>query len=520
MSSTASRIIKNTGWLYAKMGITMFISLYTTRLILSSLGVTDFGIYNIVGGAINMLGFLNASMAGATQRFMSFAQGQGDKNKQIQIFNIGFTIHLLLSIIVSVVLLFCGFFFFNGILQIPASRQLAAQVIYASLIVSTMFTIANVPYDAVMNAHENMLYYSIIGILEACLKLLVAFICVNTESDKLIVYGTLMACIPFITLTIMKTYCHKQYEECQLKPIKYWNTRTAKEMGKFAGWNLFSTFAMMGANYGLGIVTNYFWGVLLNTALGIAQQVNAQLQVFSSNMLKALNPVITKSKGSGDNKKTIEYSYSGGKFSFFTFVIFAVPFIVETPYILKIWLAIVPNWAVLFCRLQIVATIITQIFVTLPTAIFATGKNKEVSLYTSYIYIGSIVTTFLMFEFGAPPYFMYISVIGLNVCLYYGMIAKLFARLYNTTGSSIIQHLIVPCAIITIIPLILCNATKLFLETGFIRLIIVLLLSSVSIFFLSLEVGTTNTERDTIRLIIINIKTKIYDIIFGKKNHF
>ena len=181
--STASRVVKNTGFLYAKMGITMFISLWITRLILNSLGASDFGIFNIIGGAISMLGFLGGAMTGATQRFMSYSEGEGDKEKQKSIFNISLVIHTCVAIAVGLLLLIAGFFFFNGILNIPPDRIGAAKVVYGSLIVSTMFTVMTVPYDAAVNAHENMKYYAVVGIIESLLKLGVAFITVYTVSD-------------------------------------------------------------------------------------------------------------------------------------------------------------------------------------------------------------------------------------------------------------------------------------------------------------------------------------------------
>lgn len=289
MSSTANRVVKNTGFLYAKMGITMFISLYTTRLILNSLGAADFGIFNIVGGAIAMLGFLNAAMAGATQRFMSYSEGEGNKKKQKSIFNISILLHFFIALAAGIALLIAGYFFFNGILNIPADRIFAAKVVYGSLIVSTMFTVMSVPYDAVLNAHENMKYYAIVGIIESLLKLSVALIVVYTFSDKLIVYGVLMACIPLITLTIMRIYCHKHYTECTIAPKKYWDKTMMKEMTSFAGWSFGNSATSMIGNYGLGIVLNMFFGTVLNAAQGIAGQITGQLCVFASNMLKALN---------------------------------------------------------------------------------------------------------------------------------------------------------------------------------------------------------------------------------------
>ena len=335
MSSTANRVIKNTGYLYAKMAITMFVSLYTTRLILNALGASDFGIYNIVGGAIAMLGFLNAAMASATQRFMSYAEGEGDKEKQKYIFNISVVLHAGIAIFVAVVLLVAGYFFFNGILNIPAERMGAAKVVYLSLIISTLLTVMNVPYDAVMNAHENMRYYALVGILESFLKLAVAFACVYASGDKLIVYGVLMASIPLFTLSIMKVYCHKHYEECVIKPRIYWDVKLMKEMTTFAGWNLFGVTGSMVGNFGLGIVLNSFFGTILNAAFGIANQLNGLLLTFSNAMLKALNPVIVKKEGEGSHESMMDISLSGCRFSFILFAVFCIPCFVEAPFVLR-----------------------------------------------------------------------------------------------------------------------------------------------------------------------------------------
>lgn len=232
--STITRVMKNTGFLYVKMGVTVFISLYTTRLILSSLGASDFGIFNIIGGAIVMLGFLNSTMANATQRFMSYAEGKGDLLKKRQIFNVSFILHVGVAILTGLILLVAMYPFFNGVLNIPEERVLAAKIIYLSAMVSTLLTIVNVPYDAVMNAHENMLYYSLIGIFECILKLAVAYACVYTSNDKLIVYGVLMALIPLVTLTIMKFYCHHKYNECVFDIKKYWDNDLLKQITSFS----------------------------------------------------------------------------------------------------------------------------------------------------------------------------------------------------------------------------------------------------------------------------------------------
>ena len=410
-SSTATRVIKNTGYLYAKMGITMFISLYTTRLILNSLGASDFGIFNIVGGAIAMLGFLNGAMASATQRFMSYSEGEGNKEKQKSIFNVSLVLHFGIAFIVGIVLLIAGYFFFNGILNIPVDRIFAAKVVYGSLIVSTMFTVMTVPYDAAMNAHENMKYYAIVGIFESLLKLVVAFACVYTVYDKLIVYGALMACIPLITLTIMRVYCHKHYKECVIAPRKYWNKGLMKEMTSFAGWNFCSSTASLLTMQGMAIVLNMFGGVLVNAAHGIANQISGILMVFSNNMLKALNPILIKSRGAGDTKKMLRAASTGNKLSFLIYTFFAIPFIMECPLILDLWLKDTPDYAVLFVRLVLIRQMVSQLMVALDTCISATGNIARFTLSTTIIWVLPLIVSYFMYKQGFPIETIYILLI-------------------------------------------------------------------------------------------------------------
>lgn len=504
--STANRVIKNTGYLYAKMGITMFVSLYTTRLILNSLGASDFGIFNIVGGAIAMLGFLNAAMASATQRFMSYAEGEGIKSKQKSIFNVSFVLHILISLLVGIALLIAGYFFFNGILNIPPDRIFAAQVVYGSLIVSTMFTVMTVPYDAVMNAHENMLYYAIVGIIESLLKLAVAFACVYTTSDKLIVYGVLMACIPLITLTIMRVYCHKHYEECVIAPKRYFNKGLMKEMTSFAGWNFLGSASSMIGNYGNGIVLNHFFGALLNAAQGIANQINGQLLVFTNNMLKALNPVITKTEGAGERDKMLHISATGCKFSFYMLALFAIPAIIEMPYILKLWLKQVPEWAVVFTQFQLIRTLIELTTSTLGTSIAAEGKIAKLNIYTSCLNILPILLIYFIFKAGGSPIWMYI----INIAIFGVLIAwtKVYFMKYNCNMSYTFfwENVLKPCSMVSLVCILSAILPRLMLQESFVRLIITLCISTISLGIAVFSVGTTQTEK-------IFIKNTIYKLI-------
>lgn len=509
MSSTANRVVKNTGFLYAQMGITMFISLYTTRVILNALGAIDFGIFNIIGGAISMLGFLNVAMASATQRFMSYSEGSGDTKIKKKIFNTSLILHLIIATIASVLLIIGGYFFFNGILNIPTDRISAAQVVYGSLIASTFFTIITVPYDAVINAHENMKYYAIISIIGSLLKLLIAIIIIYTLQDKLIVYALLTTGVSVFMLIIMQTYCHHKYTECAFTPRKYFSPSLMKSMTAFAGWNLIGVTSSMISQYGLGIVLNNFWGALLNTAQGIANQISGQLMVFSNTMLKALNPVIAKSEGSGNRALMLKASMTGSKFAYIILAVFAIPFIIETPYILKIWLKSTPEWTIVFCRLQLLRSLIEQLTITLGSSIAAQGEIKGYSLVRSILGLLPIILSALLFHFHYPPYYMYVAWILCN-----GIIGGLFSIYFfhkkcNVNYATYTREVLLPCLLFTVIIVGSGILPSYFLTEGIVRLGITLtttiLFSLVTLWCLVLN----NEEKKTTQELISIIKNRI-----------
>lgn len=484
------------------MGITMFVSLYTTRLILNGLGASDFGIFNIVGGAIAMLGFLNAAMASATQRFMSYAEGEGNKEKQKYIFNISIVLHAAIAIIVGIALVGAGGFFFNGILTIPEDRVFAAEVVYASLIVSTMFTVLSVPYDAVLNAHENMRYYAIVGIIESFLKLAVAFACVYTSSDKLIVYGILMAAIPLVTLFIMFVYCHKHYEECILAPRRFYSKPLMKEMTGFAGWNFLGTASSMIAQYGMGVVLNHFWGTLLNAAQGIANQLSGVLMTFSNNMLKAVTPALTKAEGAKDKERMEMFALLGCKYSYFILFLFAFPAMIEMPKILNLWLKDVPDWAVIFCRLQLVRSLAEQLFGNMQNAIAANGNIKQFQKTRCLINISPIILSYGLFIYDFPPYWMYITWI-----FFWGLLGGIATVFYSNRYceieySSFWASVLWPCTKVTSICFIAIVFTKVLSNSLYDFVFLNLIVTFTICMIFTIIWGTTKNERAIISSII------------------
>lgn len=409
--STATRVIKNTGFLYIKMAITIVVSLFSTRLILNALGASDFGVYTIVGSSIGMLGFLNYTMANATQRYMSYAEGEGVYSNKLKVFNVSILLHIVIAVLTTLILVIGYFVFFNGMLKIPDDRVFAAKVIYICLVVSANFTILNVPYEAIINAHENMFYYSMVGIVESILKLGIAYLCVFTTSDKLIIYGILISIVPLITLIALSVYCHRNYSECKIAIKDNFDIPLIKEIAFFSGWNFLTAITNLVSNQGIGVVLNRFFGTTLNASHGIAQQVNGQLSAFAANMKKALNPVIVKSAGSKETERMNYLAILGCKYSTLLTVLFAAPLILEMTYVLELWLKNVPEWAVLFCQLQLLITLIIQMSSSLGTSIYAQGDIKYYAINKSIMNLLPIVFTYICFKLGEGPVWLYVPMV-------------------------------------------------------------------------------------------------------------
>ena len=496
--STAHRVAKNTMFLYGRMAITVFISLYTTRLILGALGVEDFGIFNLIGGTIAMLGFLNASMAAASQRFMSFAEGTGDKQRQKEIFNVSFFLHLGVAVIVGLALYLFGFWLFDGFLNIPTERIDAARSVYYFMILSTMFTVMSVPYDAVINARENMLLYSVVGVGESLLKLGAALIVVHTMSDKLVTYGWLMMSITILVLIIYRIYCHSHYTECTINFRRYFKKPLFKEMTSFAGWSFLTTSVDMVTFYGLGIILNLFFGAVLNAAQSVANQISGQLSIFSHNMFKALNPVIVKKEGAGDRNGMQRAVITGAKINFSINAFLFIPFILEVSYILKVWLKNVPEWSAIFCQLLLVQILLESFIIPLHSGLRAQGNIKRFSIYKSLSKIILLPIVMFLFHSNFPPYYMYlasitVTIIGLAVTMYYAHVnCQISVRSY-------LLNVILPCVSAFLVTFIFSLLPRLLIEQNLLRTIITFVISMLLFAIFTYKLTFNSEERQVIK---------------------
>lgn len=443
--STVNRVVKNTLFLYARMGTSIVVSVLTTRILLDALGASDYGLYNVVAGALAMLGFLSASMSTASLRYMSYAEGKGDITAIQTIFNSSVRLHRMLALLVCGLYIIAGFFLFNGILNIPSGRETTAMIVYGCLIFSTVFSITITPYDAVLNAHENMFFYSLVGIIDVFLKLTIAVLVSYSDYDRLLFYGLLMAGESWLLRFITKCYCDRTYPVCRAKSIKGHDNEILKKMASFAGWNMLNICAGMISLYGMTIAINHFFGTLLNAALGIATQLQGALMGVSGNMSKALTPVLVKKEGANQRHQMLEISYAGCKFSFLLFSFFALPILFSMPVVLQLWLKEVPEWTVLFCMLWFVSGLIEQLYHFLYQAIQAEGNIKRFNICSSIANIIPIILTCVEFQSGFQPYWAILNWIIFRIMVD-GIIYIYFA--HKLIGLSVlrwIKYVLIPC---------------------------------------------------------------------------
>jgi Na+-driven multidrug efflux pump len=503
----AKRVAKNTGILYIRMAITVFISLYSTRLILAALGVADFGLFNLVGGVISMLGFLNSSMAAATQRFMSFAQGAGDLEKVKRIFNMSSLLHWGIAILVLLLLEGAGYFFFHGILNIAPDRLEVAKLIYQFMVISTIFTVVSVPYEAVITSHENMLVYAVMGVIEAVLKLGITLYITYSAMDHLVMYGILMAVLSIVLLIIKRIYCHRVYEECHLHVKQYYDKPLLKEMGGFAGWSLLGSATSMGAFYGQTIVLNMFFGTLVNAAQAIAGQISGQLGVFAITLTKVLNPLIDKSEGAKDRKMLFLTVFKGTKISFYLLAFLYIPFLIEMPFILKIWLKNVPEYTIIFCRVLLLRNLIEQLYIPMINAISAQGNIKLFQIMNSVLNLTPIVMASIFFYLGYSPYYLYYSFLIFSL-LQFLLVLYFSNKNLNFPITDFYNQVIKKTFLPFFYSLFSTLIPSFFIKIDLLRLFLITSIGLISFLYFVYHYGLDYTEKVIIQNFFLNFKKK------------
>lgn len=409
-------IVFNTGVLYVKLIITTILSLFATRLLLEALGEIDFGVSALVSSVIAMLAFLSASLTVSTQRYMSFHLGKNNIAIQKTVFTTSFILHLFIGLIVSSLLITLTPLIFSSVINIPETRLYAAKFIYNCTIFTTFLVIITIPYDAVLNAHENMLTVAIVNIIEASMRLGGIFIILYLSKDKLIVYGVLLLIVQLFS-TIFKTiYCHIKYSETILRR-GYLKKKMMQDLFSFSMWNAVGAMAVVGRLQGIAVIINIFSGVIANTAYGIANQVSGLLNTISSYLQKAMNPQIMKQEGAGDHESMTLMTLYQCKYTFILLMGLGLPIIYVMDPLLKGWLRNFPNEAIIFCKLMVIIALVKQLGTGLQVAIQAVGNIKAYQLTVSLIIMSSLGLAYCLLYLKFPAYYALLSVLSIECLL-------------------------------------------------------------------------------------------------------
>ena len=405
-SDNNKRIAKNTLLLYFRMLFMMAISLFTSRVVLNTLGVEDYGIYNVVGGIVAMFGFINGSMSSATQRYITFALGKGDKSRLQTVFSTTLQIHTLIAGIIVLLGETVGLWFLYNKMQIPAERMDAAFWVLQASIISTVIMIISVPYNADIVAHEKMSAFAYISILEVMLKLAIVYMLVMFSFDKLILYAFLLLAVQILIRFCYSVYCNKHFEETRYKRV--WDKALFKEMTGFAGWSMFGNLSAVLFGQGLNMLLNVFFGPVVNAARGIAVQVQNAIQQFVGNFQMALNPQITKTYAKGELNEMHKLMFRSARFSFFLLFFLSLPVLFETDFILTVWLKTVPDNTIVFLRIMICTSLIYTLSNPLIVANQATGNVRRYQAVCGTILLMILPVSYICLRLGCPAYSVFV----------------------------------------------------------------------------------------------------------------
>ena len=493
-SENTKRIAKNTLMLYGRMLFSMVVSLYTSRVVLNTLGVEDYGIYNVVGGFVAMFSLISSSLSSSVSRFLTFELGKGDMERLKRVFSTSLIIHIGLALIVLIAAETIGLWFVNHKLVIPPERLYAANWVFQASIVSFCFGLLSTPYNASIISHEHMGTFAYIGILDTCLRLAIVLFIAHSPwlFDRLIVYSLLLVAVSISLQCIYLYYCRKHFEECRIRLV--WDKQCVKKMGSFAGWNFIGCTAGLLKDQGVNILLNLTFGPIVNAARGIASTVNGAVGGFAGNFMTALNPQITKSFAANDKRYYFSLVERGSRFSFYIMFLFALPLCLETEFVLTLWLKQYPAHTINFVRLVLILSLSDILSNTLITLQSATGKIRNYQLAVGGTLLLNFPLSYLALKLGCAPESTLIVAIFISV---YCMVLRLLF-LQKTIGFSICSffknvYLNVIC--VAILSSIIPFATHHFMGYGWPRFITTCLVCFVCGTIVILFVGCSRYER-------------------------
>ncbi len=480
----------------------MFIQLYTARIVLNTLGVEDYGIYMVVGGLVSMLTVMSASLTAASQRFITFELGKKKGQELNRVFSTTVIIHIGLAFLFLLVAETLGVWFLNAYLNIEPERMAAANWVFQGTMMFFVLNILSVPYKASIIAHERMKAFAYITILEAVLKLMAAFAIQILVFDQMASYGILVAISGAIVWFLFYFYSRRNFAECHFHYDI--NKYLLRKMTGFAGWNFIGASSNVIRKQGINVLLNLFNGVLLNAARGVSGQIEHAFMNFSNSFMTSIRPQIIKSYASGDMAYFMALVIKGARMSFYLLFILALPILFETEMVLKFWLKVVPDYAIIFVKLTLIYVLIESFSKTLITAMLATGRIKRYQIIVGGLQLLNFPLSYIFLRLGFEPYFVLIIAIFLSV----GMLATRLILLKSMIDLAItyfIKKVIFNAMMITFLSLIIPIIIYSQADPGWLRFLFLTVMSLTASILIIYFVGCSQEERQMVKGWVIRL---------------
>lgn len=465
--SNNTRIARNTLFLYLRMFFVLIVSLYTSRIVLNVLGVSDYGVYNVVAGFVLLFGFLNATLSSSMQRFYNYEGGRRGLSGYRDVYSTGFWIHLFLAVVIFIILESFGLWYINTVMVIDADRLVAANFLFQFSTFSMVFVILQVPYLSAIIANESMDYYATVSIVDVVLKLAIVFALPYIPQDKLIVYGTLSLVIAIVDFLMYYIYSKRKYQFVQLTTAI--NRQIFKELLSFSGWNLVGTFAFMLKGQGLNLLLNGFFNTIVNAARGVAFQVNGAISGFTNNIATAFRPQIVDSYAKGELERTKKLMFAESKFCYCLILVLILPVSLEIDYLLSLWLGdAVPPQTNVFSILVLIDLLLCTLNTPVTQIAFATGDIKNYQMFNSIVNLLLIPVCYVFLKMGYEAESVFVltiifTIINQIICLY------LLHSLFEFSYLEYLKQIILPCFLISIVLPVLPMVIRINMNESFVR---------------------------------------------------
>ena len=491
------RILKNTGYLYLRMLLTIIVGLYASRVLLEKLGFEDYGIYYVVGGVIILFSFLSAALNSATQRFLSVELGRNNTERLSKVFGTSIYIYILLAVMVFVLAETVGLWFLNSQMNFPERRMKAVNWVYQITIITFILNTLRTPYNAGIISYERMSFYALTSIFEAVTKLLIIYLIDKSHIDKLIFYAILVMAVSFVLLIWSVLYCHKYFPYFRF--IKNADKSCFKEMFSFSGWSLFGSFASVGASQGTNILLNIFCGVLINAGMGIANQVTNVVNQFVSNFQVAFQPQIVKGYSNNEIENVKKMVYLTSRMSFYLLFVISIPFFINADYILKLWLNDVPDYASAFTSYMLLSLLMETVSAPLYITVQATGKIKSYQIIVSILLLSNLAIGYILLKSGLNPISVVIvrCVITLVLLIYRVIVAS---KILNFNVFNYVKVVIIKLVIVSVTAYLFSyNLPKMIIIPQFIYIACTSITTLLIIFLIGLSRSEKNILYNMIR---------------------